>query len=156
MLIESYVVEFAELKKCLLGLRLQDFIVISENIFHLTEKTSHLPQDLLADHTPLNHPEVMLLVNKNFARTLISNDESFEFLKKSHDIKNLQGVTLHLAFANPDLVNDLAFVSTKKTVDSVPVQTVGHEALLMAQKVQTQRHKENKAVLSKSLALYRG
>ena len=96
MLIESYVVEFKEVKKCIAGLDASDFIIVSENVFALSErsKDSH---DLLSNLTPNNHPEVLLLVNKEYAKNLLLNEEYFEFVKKSHDIKNLNGVTLHLA-----------------------------------------------------------
>ena len=155
MLIESYVVEFAELKRCIAGLRMQDFLVVSKNIFLLNESQS-VHVDLLFEHTPSNHPEVLLLVNKEYARSLILNEESFEFLKKSHDIHNLKGVTLHLAFVNPDLMTELTGVCVKKSVDGVPVQVVNHEALLLAQQAQEKRYKENKTILKKSISIYRG
>ena len=37
MLIESSVVNFSEVKRCLSSLQIDDFIVVSENIFALTE-----------------------------------------------------------------------------------------------------------------------
>jgi len=155
MLIESYVVEFAELKRCIAGLRMQDFMVVSENIFLLNQsQPTHI--DLLSEHTPSNHPEALLLVNKEYARSLILNEDSFEFLKKSHDIHNLKGVTLHLAFVNPDLMTELAGVCVKKSIDGVPVQVVDHEALLLAQQAQEKRYKENTAILKKSISIYRG
>jgi hypothetical protein len=155
MLIESYVVEFAELKRCITGLRMQDFMVVSENIFLLNQAQSgHV--DLLTEHTPSNHPEALLLVNKEYARSLILNEDSFEFLKKSHDIHNLKGVTLHLAFVNSDLMTELADVCVKKSMDGVPVQVVDHEALLVAQQAQEKRYKENAAILKKSISIYRG
>jgi hypothetical protein len=67
MLIESYVVEFTEVKRCIASLRPEDFIVISENIFALTDKPSIPGNDLLAESTPDNHPEALLLVNKHYA-----------------------------------------------------------------------------------------
>jgi len=155
MLIESYVVEFAELKRCIAGLRMQDFVLVSKNIFLLKESQS-VHVDLLFEHTPSNHPEALLLVNKEYARSLILNEDSFEFLKKSHDIHNLKGVTLHLAFVNPDLMTELTGVCVKKSIDGVPVQVVDHEALLVAQQAQEKRYKENTAILNKSIAIYRG
>jgi hypothetical protein len=106
MLIESYVVEFKEVKKCISSLRADDYIIVSENIFALTEKVA-VAKDLLSGSTPENHPEALLLVNKEYAKNLLMNEEFFEFLKQSHDIENMHGVTLHLAFANADLINEL-------------------------------------------------
>ena len=63
MLIESYVVEFKEVKKCISSLKADDFIIVSENIFVLSERESP-SNDLLFDTTPENHPEALLLVNK--------------------------------------------------------------------------------------------
>ena len=107
MLIESYVVEFTEVKRCIASLRPEDFIVISENIFALTDKPRIPTNDLLAESTPDNHPEALLLVNKHYAKSLILNDDFFEFLKKSHNVDNLRGVTLHLAFASQEMIKDL-------------------------------------------------
>ena len=104
MLIESYVVNFSEVKRCIASLQIDDFIIVSENIFALTEAASTPVNDLLSESTPVNHPEALLLVNKEYARSLIFNGESFDFLKKSHDIENLNGVSLHLTFVNPDLI----------------------------------------------------
>ena len=47
MLIESYVVEFKEVKKCISSLRADDYIIVSENIFALTEKVT-VAKDLLS------------------------------------------------------------------------------------------------------------
>ena len=118
MLMESYLVEFSKIKKCI-TMGSEDFVVLSKKIFSLTEKKSAQPADLLSDNTPSNHPEALLLVNKDFARTLILNDDAFSFLKSSHIIDNLNGVTLHLAFASTDLVHDLHAVSVKKNMDGV-------------------------------------
>jgi len=155
MLIESYVVEFAELKRCIAGLRMQDFIVVSENIF-LLNQSQPTQVDLLTEHTPSNHPEVMLLVNKEYARSLILNEDSFKFMKTSQDIHNLKGVTLHLGFVNPDLMTELSGVCVKKSIDGVPVQVVDHEALLLAQQAQEKRYKENTVILKKSISIYCG
>lgn len=95
MLIESYVVSFSEVKRCISSLRIEDFVIVSENIFAISESMNPLVKDLLSDSTPANHPEALLLVNKDYAQSLIFNGESFDFLKKSHDIKNLNGVSLH-------------------------------------------------------------
>ena len=155
MLIESYVVEFTEVKRCIASLRSEDFIVISENIFALTEKSSVPTNDLLAGSTPGNHPEALLLINKDYAKNLILNDDFFEFLKKSHNVDNLRGVTLHLAFASQEMVKDLTDVSAVKSIDGIKIKTVGLEALLLAQKNQQKRYQENQALFKKSIAIYR-
>ena len=69
MLIESYVVEFKEVKKCISSLRADDYIIVSENIFVLTEKVT-VAKDLLSGSTPENHPEALLLVNKEYINEL--------------------------------------------------------------------------------------
>ena len=155
MLIESYVVEFTEVKRCIASLSPEDFIVISENIFALTDKPSVPTNDLLAESTPDNHPEALLLVNKHYAKSLILNDDFFEFLKKSHNVDNLRGVTLHLAFASQEIIKDLTDVSAVKSVDGIKIKTVGLEALLLAQKNQNKRFQENQALFKKSIAIYR-
>ena len=155
MLIESYVVEFTEVKRCIASLRPEDFIVISENIFALTDKPSVPTNDLLAESTPDNHPEALLLVNKHYAKSLILNDDFFEFLKKSHNVDNLRGVTLHLAFASQEMIKDLTDVSAVKSIDGIKIKTVGLEALLLAQKNQQKRYQENQALFKKSIAIYR-
>ena len=155
MLIESYVVEFTEVKRCVASLRPEDFIVISENIFALTDKPSVPTNDLLAESTPDNHPEALLLVNKHYAKSLILNDDFFEFLKKSHNVDNLRGVTLHLAFASQEMIKDLTDVAAVKSVDGIKIKTVGLEALLLAQKNQQKRYQENQALFKKSIAIYR-
>ncbi len=155
MLIESYVVEFTEVKRCIASLRPEDFIVISENIFALTDKPSIPTNDLLAESTPNNHPEALLLVNKHYAKSLILNDDFFEFLKKSHNVDNLRGVTLHLAFASQEMIKDLTDVSAVKSIDGIKIKTVGLEALLLAQKNQQKRYQENQALFKKSIAIYR-
>jgi hypothetical protein len=155
MLIESYVVEFTEVKRCIASLRSEDFIVISENIFALTDKPSIPTNDLLAESTPDNHPEALLLVNKHYAKSLILNDDFFEFLKKSHNVDNLRGVTLHLAFASQEMVKDLTDVSVVKSIDGIKIKTVGLEALLLAQKNQQKRYQENQALFKKSIAIFR-
>ncbi|CAM8656691.1 hypothetical protein MCEMSE6_02701 [Oxalobacteraceae bacterium] len=155
MLIESYVVEFTEVKRCIASLRPEDFIVISENIFALTDKPSIPTNDLLAESTPDNHPEALLLVNKHYAKSLILNDDFFEFLKKSHNVDNLRGVTLHLAFASQEMIKDLTDVSAVKSIDGIKIKTVGLEALLLAQKNQQKRYQENQSLFKKSIAIYR-
>jgi hypothetical protein len=155
MLIESYVVEFTEVKRCIASLRPEDFLVISENIFALTDKPSIPTNDLLAESTPNNHPEALLLVNKHYAKSLILNDDFFEFLKKSHNVDNLRGVTLHLAFASQEMIKDLTDVSAVKSIDGIKIKTVGLEALLLAQKNQQKRYQENQALFKKSIAIYR-
>jgi hypothetical protein len=44
MLIESYVVGFSEVKRCLASLRQSDFVIVSENIFILKEKIAISPK----------------------------------------------------------------------------------------------------------------
>jgi len=154
MLIESYVVEFKEIKKCLESMRTDDFFLVSENIFSLSETVKTTEHDLLFEHTPANHPEVMLLVSKEYAKSLILNDDSFEFLKKSHDINNLSGVTLHLTFANADLISELRQLSKKKTIDGISVHHISHEALLMAKQAIDKKYKDNLILLNKSIEIY--
>ena len=113
MLIESYVVNFSEVKRCISSLQIDDFIVVSENIFALSEAPQPQVNDLLSDSTPVNHPEALLIVNKDYARSLIFNGESFDFLKRTHNIQNLDGVSLHLTFANADLIKDMQELATK-------------------------------------------
>jgi len=87
MLIESYVVSVSEVKRCLASLQIDDFIVVSENIFSIREKQEHAVNDLLFDSTPVNHPEALVMVNKDYARNLIFNGESFDFLKNRTTLK---------------------------------------------------------------------
>ena len=47
MLIESYVVSFTEVKRCISSLQIDDFVIVSENIFALSESSSPLVNDLL-------------------------------------------------------------------------------------------------------------
>lgn len=154
MLIESYVVEFKEVKKCVSSLRNNDFLIVSANIFALTERMT-TTTDLLSDSTPDNHPEALLLVNKEYAKNLLMNEDFFEFLKQSHDIKNLNGVTLHLAFANPDLISELMKVANQKIIDGVKVKSVTHESLLVAQISQEKKYKDDQSILKKALSIYR-
>ena len=154
MLIESYVVSFSEVKRCIASLQIDDFVIVSENIFALTEGLSLPVNDLLSDSTPVNHPEALLLVNKDYARSLIFNAESFDFLKKSHDIKNLSGVSLHLSFANPDLIRDMQELAVKKVIDGVFVKCMSHQTLLAIEQVQRLRYQDNQIALKKALSIY--
>ena len=154
MLIESYVVNFSEVKRCLSGLQVDDFIVVSENIFGLTEAPLPPVDDLLSDSTPVNHPEALVLVNKDYARSLIFNGESFDFLKKSHDIKNLHGVNLHLTFANSDLIKDMQELAVKRVIDGVFVKCISHQSLLAIQQVQRQKYQDNLVALTKAISIY--
>ena len=154
MLIESYVVSFSEVKRCIASLQIDDFVIVSENIFALTEGLSPPVHDLLSDSTPVNHPEALLLVNKDYARSLIFNAESFDFLKKSHDIKNLSGVSLHLSFANPDLIRDMQELAVKKVIDGVFVKCMSHQTLLAIEQVQRLRYQDNQIALKKALSIY--
>ena len=153
MLIESYVVEFKEVKKCISSLRAGDYIIVSENIFALTEKVT-VAKDLLSGSTPENHPEALLLVNKEYAKNLLMNEEFFEFLKQSHDIENMHGVTLHLAFANADLISELMKVAHQKTIDGIKVKSVNHQALLVAQIAQEKKYNDDRVILKKALSIY--
>lgn len=153
MLIESYVVEFKEVKKCISSLRADDYIIVSENIFALTEKVA-VAKDLLSGSTPENHPEALLLVNKEYAKNLLMNEEFFEFLKQSHDIENMHGVTLHLAFANADLINELMKVAHQKNIDGIKVKSVNHQALLVAQIAQEKKYNDDRVILKKALSIY--
>lgn len=154
MLIESYVVSFTEVKRCISSLQIDDFVIVSENIFALSESSTPLINDLLSDSTPVNHPEALLLVNKDYARSLIFNGESFDFLKKSHDIKNLNGVSLHLTFVNSDLIKDMQELAVKKVIDGVFVKCMSHQTLLAIQQVQRQRYLDNQTALKKAISIY--
>jgi hypothetical protein len=154
MLIESYVVSFSEVKRCIASLQIEDFLIASENIFGLKESASEPVSDLLSDSTPVNHPEALLLVNKDYARSLIFNGESFDFLKKSHDIENLNGVSLHLTFANPDLIKDMQELAVKRVVDGVSVKWISHQILLAIQQVQRQRFEDNQVALKRAISIY--
>lgn len=154
MLIESYVVSFSEVKRCISSLQIDDFLIVSENIFALSESSTPLVNDLLSDSTPVNHPEALLLVNKDYARSLIFNGESFDFLKKSHDIQNLNGVSLHLTFANSDLIKDMQELAVKKVIDGVFVKCMSHQTLLAIQQVQRQRYQDNQTALKKAITIY--
>jgi len=153
MLIESYIVDFKEIKKCLAGLRFEDFVLVSQNIFSLSEN-NNAPIDLISEHTPINLPEALLLVNKEYAKNLIMNEEFFEFLKKSHDISNLNGVTLHIAFANTELIKELSAVSQQNLVDGIKVKVVNHESLLVARQNHDKKYKDDKAILKKAISIY--
>ena len=154
MLIESYVVSFSEVKRCISSLQIDDFVIVSENIFALSESSMPTVDDLLSDSTPVNHPEALLLVNKDYARSLIFNGESFDFLKKSHDIQNLNGVSLHLTFANSDLIKDMQELAVKKVIDGVFVKCMSHQTLLAIQQVQRQRYQDNQIALKKAITIY--
>ena len=153
MLIESYIVEFTEVKKCISSLKADDFVIVSENIFGLSEKAKPT-NDLLFDTTPENHPEALLLVNKEYAKNLLMNEEFFEFLKQSNSIKNMNGVTLHLAFANPDLIKELLKGAQLKMIDGIKIKSVDHESLLVAQSKQEKKYNDDKGILKKALSLY--
>jgi hypothetical protein len=154
MLIESYVVSFSEVKRCISSLQIDDFVIVSENIFALTEASTSPVNDLLSESTPVNHPEALLLVNKDYARSLIFNGESFEFLKKSHDIKNLNGVNLHLTFANSNLIKDMQELAVKKVIDGVFVKCMSHQTLLAIQQLQRQRYQDNQVAMKKAISIF--
>ncbi len=155
MLIESYVVGFSEVKRCLSSLRQGDFVVVSENIFMLKEKSDTLPQDLLSASTPENHPEALIVINKNYAKDLIMDSDAFAFRKPSNDVPNLEGVTLHLSFAGLDLIDDLLELSKARSVDGIPVRMATMEAILLAKQNQKKRFEEHQEILKKSVSVYR-
>ena len=132
VLIESYVIGFAEVKRCVASLRPNDFVVVSENIFMLRENATAQPVDLLADSTPSNHPEAMLIINRDYARDLILDSDAFAFRKPSNEVPNLAGVTLHLAFAAEDLLDDLIASSKNASIESVSVKSVTAQSVLLA------------------------
>ena len=155
MLIESYVIGFAEVKRCIASLRPNDFVVVSENIFMLRENAAALPDDLLSSSTPSNHPEAMLIINKNYAKDLILDSDAFAFRKPQVDVDNLAGVTLHLCFAGDDLLDDLIGSAKSASIDGVSVKTVTAQGVLLAKQQQQRRFEEHQEVLRKSLAVFR-
>jgi len=155
MLIESYVVGFSEVKRCLASLRQSDFVIVSENIFILKEKNRHLPQDLLSASTPDNHPEALIIINKNHAKDLIMDSDAFAFRKPTNDVPNLEGVTLHLCFAGSDLIDDLVVLSKAGKLDGIPVRIATIESLLQAKQNQKKRFEEHQEILKKSVSVYR-
>ena len=155
MLIESYVIGFAEVKRCVASLRPNDFVVVSENIFMLRENTTAQPMDLLAGSTPSNHPEAMLIINKYYAKDLILDSDAFSFRKPSNEVPNLAGVTLHLAFAGADLLDDLIGSAKIANIDGITVKTVTAQGVLLAKQLQQKRFEEHQEVLKKSLAVFR-
>jgi hypothetical protein len=155
MLIESYVIGFSQVKRCLSSLKQNDFVVISENIFILKEKADHIPADLLSASTPDNHPEAMIVVNKNHAKDLIMDSDAFAFRKPSNEVPNLEGVTLHLSFAGSDLIEDLLILSKAGNIDGISVRTATMEAILLAKQHQKKRFEEHQEILKKSVSVYR-
>ena len=155
MLIESYVVGFSEVKRCIASLRPNDFVIVSENIFILREKSVHIPQDLLTASTPENHPEALIIVNKHYAKDLIMDSDAFAFRKPSNDVPNLAGVTLHISFAGADLIEDLMLLAKPGNLDGIPVKTATMEAILLAKQNQKKRFEEHQEILKKSVAVYR-
>jgi hypothetical protein len=155
MLIESYVIGFAEVKRCIASLRSNDFVLVSENIFMLRENPAALPNDLLSSSTPSNHPEAMLIINRNYAKDLILDSDAFAFRKPSNDVPDLAGVTLHLAFAGPDLLDDLMAGAKAASVDGIQVKTITAQGVLLARQQQQKRFEEHQEVLRKSLAVFR-
>jgi hypothetical protein len=155
MLIESYVIGFSQVKRCLASFKQNDFVVISENIFILKEKPDHIPADLLSASTPENHPEALIVVNKNHAKDLIMDSDAFAFRKPSNEVPNLEGVTLHLSFAGSDLIEDLLILSQAGNIDGIPVRTATMEAILLAKQHQKKRFEEHQEILKKSVSVYR-
>jgi hypothetical protein len=155
MLIESYVIGFTEVKRCIASLRPNDFVVVSENIFMLRENAAALPDDLLSSSTPSNHPEAMLIINKNYAKDLILDSDAFAFRKPQVDVDNLAGVTLHLCFSGDDLLDDLIGSAKSASIDGVSVKTVTAQGVLLAKQQQQRRFDEHQEVLRRSLAVFR-
>jgi hypothetical protein len=155
MLIESYVIGFGEVKRCIASLRSNDFVLVSENIFMLRENAAALPNDLLSSSTPSNHPEAMLIINKNYAKDLILDSDAFAFRKPQVDVDNLAGVTLHLCFAGDDLLDDLIGSAKSASIDGVSVKTVTAQGVLLAKQQQQKRFDEHQEVLRRSLAVFR-
>jgi hypothetical protein len=97
---------------------------------------------------PSNHPEAMLIINKNYAKDLILDSDAFAFRKPSNDVPNLAGVTLHLAFAGPDLLDDLMAGAKAASVDGVQVKTITAQGVLLARQQQQKRFEEHQEVAS--------
>ena len=155
MLIESYVIGFTEVKRCIASLRSNDFVLVSENIFMLRENPATLPNDLLSSSTPSNHPEAMLIINRNYAKDLILDSDAFAFRKPQVDVDNLAGVTLHLCFAGDDLLDDLVGSAKSVSIDGISVKTVTAQGVLLAKQQQQRRFDEHQEVLRRSLAVFR-
>jgi hypothetical protein len=155
MLIESYVIGFGEVKRCIASLRSNDFVLVSENIFMLRENPAALPNDLLSSSTPSNHPEAMLIINRNYAKDLILDSDAFAFRKPQVDVDNLAGVTLHLCFAGDDLLDDLVGSAKSVSIDGISVNTVSAQGVLLAKQQQQRRFDEHQEVLRRSLAVFR-
>jgi hypothetical protein len=149
------VIGFAEVKRCIASLRPNDFVVVSENIFMLRENAAALPDDLLSSSTPSNHPEAMLIINKNYAKDLILDSDAFAFRKPQVDVDNLAGVTLHLCFAGDDLLDDLISSAKSASIDGISVKTVTAQGVLLAKQQQQRRFEEHQEVLRRSLAVFR-
>jgi hypothetical protein len=90
------------------------------------------PMDLLADSTPSNHPATMLIMNNHYAKDLVLDSDAFAFSKPSNEVPNLAGVTLHLAFAAEDLLDDLIASSKNASIESVSVKSVTAQSVLLA------------------------
>lgn len=155
MLIESYVVGFSEVKRCVASLRPNDFVVVSENVFILRENSALIPEDLLTANTPENHPEALIIINMQYAKDLIMDSDAFAFRKPSNDVPNLKGVTLHLSFAGSDLIEDLMLLAKPRNLDGIAVKTATMEAILHARQNQKKRFEAHQEILKKSVAVYR-
>jgi hypothetical protein len=121
----------------------------------LRENAAALPDDLLSSSTPSNHPEAMLIINKNYAKDLILDSDAFAFRKPQVDVDNLAGVTLHLCFAGDDLLDDLIGSAKSASIDGVSVKTVTAQGVLLAKQQQQKRFEEHQEVLRRSLAVFR-
>lgn len=155
MLIESYVVGFSEVKRCLASLRPNDYVVVSENIFILKESGLSIAVDLLSNTTPNNHPEALLIINKDYAKDLIMESDAFSFRKPQAEVANLAGVTLHLCFAGDDLIKDLQPGLAIKNIDGISVKTATLQAVLLAKQNQKKRFEDHQEILRKSVSVYR-
>jgi len=63
-------------------------------------------------------------------------------------------VSLHLTFANSDLIKDMQELSVKKVIDGVFVKCMSHQTLLAIQQVQRQRYQDNQSALKKAISIY--
>jgi hypothetical protein len=63
-------------------------------------------------------------------------------------------VSLHLTFANPDLILDMQELAVKKVIDGVFVKCMSHQTLLAIQQVQRQRYQDNQIAMKKAISIF--
>jgi catabolite regulation protein CreA len=97
----------------------------------------------------------MLIIKRDYARDLILDSDAFAFRKPSNEVPNLEGVTLHLAFAGADLLDDLISSARSASVDGITVKTVTAQGVLLAKQQQQKRFDEHQEVLKRSLSVFR-